>query len=471
MIKILLLLIISFIFLYLFYLIMDKQINNVENMTDTNNCIRKNTTTTTTDGINTNNGINTTDGTNNTNTTDGINTTTADGINTTITDGTNNKNKTININDVQQNILNNSKFISNQTLNNSYGIDNTLLNNMSNVDKKTIDRLNKMGYKITDFINISPTVSNIKSNYNNFLNGSLSNYLINNLYELNENIEITKLPLCNKKLFLDFGVNTNNIINNNISLLQNIVNPYIHTAEFNGENYNMISVMFKKSQLSWNGIPIGLEFHIVFNNFKDIQNLSIVIPLDLISNTNNNIETFQNVLYDNTFGIDTLPDPIYDNTVNQSEVEINPVIKDYFNSSNKFSKGLNSFPDINDHMFDTINSGVSTTIETVNKYNLNITYDKPYDINKITLNNLIFSSNHIPIYQCCNDTIGAFLQLDFSNVETILKNTKNFYVLEEESGNLLLISDPSPFSGDIGLLIRNSIIDDINTKFLKTSTQ
>ena len=91
-----------------------------------------------------------------------------------------------------------------------------------------------------------------------------------------------------------------------------------------------------------------------------------------------------------------------------------------------------------------------------NKYNLvsdNIS-------NNINLDNLITNTNQIPTYQCCKESIGPLIKIDFCNLEIILKNTSKFYKLFEERGNSLYISDPFPYDETIGLYIRNVIIDD-----------
>jgi len=120
---------------------------------------------------------------------------------------------------------------------------------------------------------------------NNFkyLNNQVASLVYNNVYSTDEYIEITKLKQYNKKIQTDYGTNINIVNNNGISIYQDIIDPLFHTIEINNKNYNLMSISWKKSNLSYNNKKVGLELHLNHRNYISINSLIIVIPLDFIN--------------------------------------------------------------------------------------------------------------------------------------------------------------------------------------------
>ena len=56
------------------------------------------------------------------------------------------------------------------------------------------------------------TNENMTNNYNKFLNNQTSLIQRNNTYNINEPIEITSLPVCKKNISVEYGLNLNNIL-------------------------------------------------------------------------------------------------------------------------------------------------------------------------------------------------------------------------------------------------------------------
>jgi hypothetical protein len=208
---------------------------------------------------------------------------------------------------------------------------------------------------------------------NDYLNSKSSLFLKKNVYSLNELIEIKKLPQYNKILNFDYGSNFNFIINNKISIYQDIIDPLQHTIEFDNTNYNLISLRWKISKFSYNNRPVGLELQLVHQNYESINNLIIILPLDLINN--NNIESFKNINYakmSNKFNLYT--DSILEDYDNNNFID--PLY---------FQKGIKT---------DLVISNLK------NIYNLNLKHND----SKYSLNKLISSEVLIPNYECCKNS-------------------------------------------------------------------
>jgi hypothetical protein len=291
--------------------------------------------------------------------------------------------------------------------------------------------------------------NNLTNHYNAFLNGISSYFIHDKIYKLNELIEITNLPQCTKTVNIDYGYNENTINNNNVSIYQNIIDPLSHTIELDGNNYNLLSIAFKKTQFSWKQQEIGLAIHLKHTNYLAMHTMTIIIPLDLVKP----IEDFKNIFYNKKLST-LLEDDTYLNNIAEDEKEI--IRKDYFNLNNNYANIGNSFPDINENIYENNN-----TVKKINTFNLNIQYNKKFDIDNI------ISINNIPSYQCCKNSVGPLSKIIFYNIESIINNSNIFYSLEEESNNLILITEPNPFSEDIGLYIRSNIIKDTSINYIK----
>jgi hypothetical protein len=275
--------------------------------------------------------------------------------------------------------------------------------------------------------------------YVSFLDNEKS-YLVNEKsYSKNENIEITTLPTCVKKLEIDYTTNYSRLINNGHNISQYIVDPLLQTAIIDGRLFYFVKLEFRKSRLTWNGKQVGLELHIIHNDYVNTPNLHFVIPLDLVE-SKKVIEGFKNVLY-NKMEVDKLNDKLVDFLEVKDDISKNFKLSGY---NIKFKKEVT---------------------ELKNKFNLMLSYKKQYDMNIVSLNNLI--NNNIPEYECCVETIGDYININFCHLQKIISNMSQFYTLEEQTSNVLLITEPVPFDEDLGLLIRSNIELDESIVYIK----
>lgn len=275
--------------------------------------------------------------------------------------------------------------------------------------------------------------------YVKFLDNEKSYLVKDKSYKKDENIEISDLPTCTKKLELDYRTNYNRIVNNGYSISQNMVDPLLQTALIDSKLFYFVKLEFRKSKLLWNGKKIGLELHLIHNDYINTPNLHIVLPLDLVDNKKV-VEGFKNVLY-NKMEVDELNDKLVDYLDVKDDISKDFKLSGY---NIKFKKEVK---------------------ESKNKFNLMLNYSRSYDINKININNLI--NNNIPEYECCVETIGDYMTLRFCNLQKIILNMEKFYTLEEETNNVLLITEPVPFDEDLGLLIRSNIELDDSIVYIK----
>ena len=64
---------------------------------------------------------------------------------------------------------------------------------------------------------------------------------------------------------------------------------------------------------------------------------------------------------------------------------------------------------------------------------------------------------NIPKYECCGKTIGPTHNMNLCPLKTIIENNNTFYMIKEENGNENLITEPSVYNKENGLLIRDYI--------------
>jgi len=140
------------------------------------------------------------------------------------------------------------------------------------------------------------TNENMTDNYNKFLNNKTSLIQKNDVFKSDESIEITLLPVCNKIITVDYGLNINTIINDGISIHQNINDPMIHTIEVDKKNYNLVKIEWRKTNFTYNKKPVGLTLHLLHNDYN-MNRLNIIIPLDFITENINLEEGFKNIYY------------------------------------------------------------------------------------------------------------------------------------------------------------------------------
>ena len=321
----------------------------------------------------------------------------------------------------------------------------------------------------------------INNNNNTFLNNGTSLIIKNDIYKPNEPIEITKLPTCERKIKVDYGLNIENIINDSITISQNINDPLLHTIEIDDHNYNLIKIEWRKTNFTINNKPIGLSLHLIHNDYKSINNFIIIIPLDLsIENKsveNNNVEN-NNVENNNVENNNVENNNIENNNVENNNVENNNVegfkntlykkMTDYTKIYNP-TNIINNSANVKDSILN--NNSINPNNENIivkNKFNLSFDYlNKSYDVKKINVNLLFKKDANIPKYECCGKTIGQTLHTSLCPLKTIIENNNKYYIIKEENGNYNLITEPSVYSKEKGLLIRNYIKNDSNLVYIK----
>jgi len=285
-------------------------------------------------------------------------------------------------------------------------------------------------------------------------------------------MEITTLPACNIKgieppkntpdivskelintntdqvISAKYGININPIYNNNISIYQEILDPQSHVTTINGKDYYLTQVEFKKSNLSWNNKPVGLELQLIHTDYSSVHNTKIILPLDLTDNpsivTSKNVESSIN-LTDTLHNAENIL-----GSKNMANIVSNPIIKVV---NNLASNPIN--------LLNNIVSTATNLVKSVEKniHDLGIKYNFNFDLNKV--NNLINNNNFIvPKYNCCRATVGSQQTFYLCEIATIINNMPKYSILKEENGNTFYISHPVPFNITLG----NSILNNIEVK-------
>jgi hypothetical protein len=265
-----------------------------------------------------------------------------------------------------------------------------------------------------------------------FLNSKSSIFIKNNVYSVNELIEITDLSKCNKIIKFDYGINTNLFINNKFSIYEDIIDPLQHTIDIDNVNYNLTSVRWNASKLSYNGTPIGLELQLVHQNFNSLYKLIIVLPLDLV---NNNTESFKNLNYTKM-------------TKNYDNIDIN------LNEKNNFTDALYFKKDKKINLL---------TKSLKNIYNLG----RKYNTTQNSVKKLIQTKVLFPTYECCKNSVGQETPLFLCSLSDMLSNNQIYYQLEDRDGNNYLILDPIPFDEKLGLDLLGKISYDNLIVYIK----
>ncbi len=273
-----------------------------------------------------------------------------------------------------------------------------------------------------------------------YLNSKSSVFVTSDLYANNEQIEISTLANCSMNFIFDYGSNYNNIINNEISIYQDIINPLEHTIELDNINYNLTSVRWKLSKFTYNNMNVGLDLHLVHQNFNSIYKLIIVIPLSLTGNNivpySNEKETFKNIGYNN-FVKDIVTDTNLTDTSTAKFIE--PA---YYQVKDKTEILINS---------------------KKNLFNLNIINNNK----NFSLNKLITTPLMIPDYECCGNKIGQSVRFNLCDIQQLLQKNKKYYQLEDKEANKYFITEPLEFNEEIGLNIMNKISYDNSIFYLK----
>jgi hypothetical protein len=199
----------------------------------------------------------------------------------------------------------------------------------------------------------------------------------------------------------------NSLNNDGKSIYQDIINPMLHTCIINDIVYNLVKIEFTKSNLTYNNKNVGLELHLIHRNYNNINNHTIILPLDFIT-----IETFINI---------------------SDFTEISKIS----NTLLKKTKNIKKF--LKNH-----------------KFNLDFIYKRNYDIKKISVNNLVDYLYDIPQYECCGVIIGKLKNIQLCQIQKIVNEMSDFKIINKNN-NIYYITEPVPINPENGFNILNNI--------------
>jgi hypothetical protein len=234
------------------------------------------------------------------------------------------------------------------------------------------------------------------------------------------------------------------------------LNP-INSLETNSSSNSIKSE--EKSENVNSSNPINSTSIIDLSNTTKILKPTLVFNFDDPIKTVKILEDFKDINYnkmDESFSIvesiTGVDENIYATLTNETDKA------KYFNLDHTLADIRNSFADIG-----TLNGN---TLIDIGKFNLQIEYSRNYDINKHSVNKLLDSFTQIPNYQCCSKVIGPLIGINLCPLKKIIESNPQFYILEQENGNVIFITQPSPFNETIGLYLRDSVKQDMSVKYL-----
>lgn len=105
--------------------------------------------------------------------------------------------------------------------------------------------------------------------------------LLDNL-KLPEKQEITSFKKVKKEVFFKYGNNNNYIINDGRRVYQGCTRYLENIAIIDGYRFGLVRIEWHKSVLTWKGIKVGLELHIVHSDVESNQVITFVFPLSLV---------------------------------------------------------------------------------------------------------------------------------------------------------------------------------------------
>lgn len=265
-----------------------------------------------------------------------------------------------------------------------------------------------------------------------YFNSKFSKFTNVDVYSYDEYIEIKSLPITQQlNITYDYSDNYNFIVNNNVSIYQDMKDLLKNTIEIDNINYNLTSIRWKVSKFTLENKQVGLDLWLVHQNFNSLHKIIIIIPLSLVSYK----ESFKNINYTQM-------------TENYSLYN-NQVVADF------------SDPKFNTPQYFLKNRVTDLTIASQsNSFNLNLSY------NSKLLNNLI-KVDAISDYECCKDTIGKPQNIILTGIQELLNTNTEYHKLKDRDNNTYYISKPFEFREDIGLHILNKIEIDQSISFMK----
>ncbi len=235
------------------------------------------------------------------------------------------------------------------------------------------------------------------------------------LVQPGQTFELLDLPYCEEKFKVEYGSNTNNIINDNKKIFQDMTKPYEQNAYIGGEKQGLTQISWKKSFFTYNGRKVPLELHFAHFNPQNGKKMRVIFPLSLSSinsykEETNNVEEFANI---------------------DEAKKLKSKLKDIIGSKEKEkvkakAKGSKNFA----------------------------------DLNKLgRLNLLLKKQNDVPPLVKGQVNTGKLLTFNLCEPSKLLLEQKKFFFAETPNEELLLIAKPQEFDRIVGLTIINNLQD------------
>ncbi len=236
------------------------------------------------------------------------------------------------------------------------------------------------------------------------------------LVQPGQTFELLDLPYCEEKFKVEYGSNTNNIINDNKKIYQDMIKPYEQNAFIGEEKQGLTQISWKKSFFTYNGRKVPLELHFAHFNPQNGKKMRVIFPLSLSS-------------------IDT------------------------YKEEDEDEEKIEGFANINEAK--KLKSKLKNIINTKSKEKSKAKGSKNFaDLNKLgRLNILLKKQNDVPPLVKGQVNTGKLLTFDLCEPSKLLLEQKKFFFAETPNEELLLIAKPQEFDRIVGLTIINNLQD------------
>ncbi len=236
------------------------------------------------------------------------------------------------------------------------------------------------------------------------------------LVQPGQTFELLDLPYCEEKFKVEYGSNTNNIINDNKKIYQDMIKPYEQNAFIGEEKQGLTQISWKKSFFTYNGRKVPLELHFAHFNPQNGKKMRVIFPLSLSS-------------------IDT------------------------YKEEDEDEEKIEGFANINEAK--KLKSKLKNIINTKSKEKSKAKGSKNFaDLNKLgRLNMLLKKQNDVPPLVKGQVNTGKLLTFDLCEPSKLLLEQKKFFFAETPNEELLLIAKPQEFDRIVGLTIINNLQD------------
>jgi len=266
--------------------------------------------------------------------------------------------------------------------------------------------------------------------FHNDLNENMTD---NKIYEKDETIEITNLPICNKNIIINYEINSNPINNDSVTINQIVKYPKNNIMKIDDKNYYLIQIEWRKTNFTIDNKKIGLTLHLIHTDYISPNKVIIIIPLDLVKDKN------EINIVENMINIDKLLDKLDIDVDKKKMIKVNDILNNIYENV----KTLSGY------------------------YKLFIEYKRKYDIKNVNVDLLLKNKIEIPMFQCCKNTIGPVTNIDLCVLKKIIETSSTNYMIKEQNGNTNLIIEPNIFNENDGLQMISYIQKDENLTYMK----